>query len=246
MKKTKTDLTVFVYTFLIIVLGSWLVVTAQATGKHEKQIAELTKTNQDLRADLEELRDSQDDLKEEQQRQGEQIRGAVERVDSLEAWEEEAAGNISRIYYTLQKLTRRKAQEKEKETEVAQSATETNQTATWSSYEVTEAPQEYTETPAPDVSPDGLRYVGTYNLTAYPWTDDPCADGVYPEEGYTAACNDPALWNKWVYIEGVGERYIHDTGDPAVMGTDTIDIFIYDAGACIEFGRQSGAVYVIE
>ena len=133
---------------------------------------------------------------------------------------------------------------------MAQIATETNQTATWSSDEATQASNE--EPAAMDEGsesgdgPAGLTYIGIYNLTAYPWSGDPCADEVFPEEGYTAACNDPALWHKWIYIEGVGERYIHDTGDPSVMGSDTIDIFIYDSGSCYEFGRRQAGVYIIE
>lgn len=243
MKKTKADLWVFFCTFFIIVLGAWLVVIAQAAARHEKRIEELTKTNQELRADLEELREDQEKIRKNEQTARAEI---LDRVERLEKDGEELDGYISRIYTVLTKLTRKKTQEAQKEKQVAQIDTEADKTATWSSYEVTEASQEYTETPAPDVSPDGLRYVGTYNLTAYPWTDDPCADEVYPEEGFTAACNNPELWHKWVYIEGVGERYIHDTGDPSVMGYDTIDIFIYDRESCIQFGRQSGAVYVIE
>lgn len=242
MKKTKTDLTVFVYTFLIIVLGSWLVVTAQATGKHEKQIAELTKTNQDLRADLEELRDSQNDLKEEQRRQEERLDRTAERVDDLEVWQEEARGQVSRIYNTLIKLTRKKTQEEQKEAEVAQTATGQNQTATWSSYEATEASEAQPETPRADAAPDGLVYVGDYQLTAYEWTGNPCANGNYPTEGLTVASNTFPIGTR-LYIEGIGERVVEDTGG---MSGDVIDIYMGDPSACIQFGRQAGAVYVIE
>ena len=84
-------------------------------------------------------------------------------------------------------------------------------------------------------------YYGTMQLTAYAATGNACADGVYPQVGYTAACNDPNLWHKWVYIEGVGDRYIHDTGG---MSSSVIDIYMGDYSTCIQFGRQSANVYV--
>lgn len=98
---------------------------------------------------------------------------------------------------------------------------------------------------SPGSSENG-NYVGYYNLTAYPESGNACADGVYPQVGYTAACNDPSLWYHWVYIEGVGERFIHDTGDPAVMGYDTIDIYMGDPAVCWEFGVQGANVYIID
>lgn len=85
--------------------------------------------------------------------------------------------------------------------------------------------------------------VGTYELTAYIDTGNACADGVYPQVGYTVACNDPALWHHWIYIEGVGERYVHDTGG---MSSDVIDIYVGNMDDAIQFGRQSAAVYIID
>ena len=92
-------------------------------------------------------------------------------------------------------------------------------------------------------SPDGMTYYSTMELTAYMWTGNPCADGVYPAEGFTAACNDPALWHKWVYIDGVGLRYIHDTGG---MASNVIDIYLESYDACVSFGRQTANVYILE
>lgn len=86
-------------------------------------------------------------------------------------------------------------------------------------------------------------YYSDMELTAYIWTGNPCADGVYPSEGYTAACNDPNLWHKWVYIEGVGTYYIHDTGG---MSSNVIDIYVGDYDSAVQFGRQSSAVYILE
>lgn len=88
----------------------------------------------------------------------------------------------------------------------------------------------------------GYTYVGGYELTAYEWTGRPCADGVYPSTGYTAACNDSRLWHKWVYIEGYGTYYVHDVGG---MASNVIDIYMGDYDTCIQFGRQYGQVYII-
>lgn len=92
-------------------------------------------------------------------------------------------------------------------------------------------------------SPEGMTYYSNMELTAYVWTGNPCADGVYPAEGYTAACNDPALWHKWVYIDGVGLRYIHDTGG---MASNVIDIYVKDIDVATQFGRQTANVYILE
>jgi 3D (Asp-Asp-Asp) domain-containing protein len=92
-------------------------------------------------------------------------------------------------------------------------------------------------------SPEGMTYYANMELTAYVWTGNPCADGVYPAEGYTAACNDPALWHKWVYIDGVGLRYIHDTGG---MASNVIDIYVKDIDVATQFGRQVADVYILE
>jgi 3D (Asp-Asp-Asp) domain-containing protein len=86
-------------------------------------------------------------------------------------------------------------------------------------------------------------YVGYFELTAYCATGNPCKDGVYPQVGYTAACNDSRLWHHWVYIEGYGTYYIHDTGGMAV---NVIDIFMGSYGECIQFGRRSANVYIVD
>lgn len=84
-------------------------------------------------------------------------------------------------------------------------------------------------------------YYGTKELTAYCATGNACADGVYPSTGYTVASNDKNLWHKWVYIEGIGDRYVHDTGG---MGVNVIDVYMDSYNECIQFGRQSADIYV--
>lgn len=86
-------------------------------------------------------------------------------------------------------------------------------------------------------------YFNDFSLTAYCATGNPCADGVYPQTGYTAACNDPALWHKWIEIEGYGVFYVHDTGG---MSSNVIDIFVGSYDEAIRFGRRSAGVYIIE
>ena len=85
-------------------------------------------------------------------------------------------------------------------------------------------------------------YLGVYELTAYIATGNPCADGVYPQVGYTVASNDPLLWHKWIRIEGYGEFYVHDTGG---MSSNVIDIFMGSYEEAILFGRREADVYAI-
>lgn len=85
-------------------------------------------------------------------------------------------------------------------------------------------------------------YVGDFELTAYTWTGSPCADGEYPRASHTVACNDPALWHEWIYIEGIGTYYVHDTGG---MSSNVIDIYMDDYDSCINFGRQYAKVYIV-
>lgn len=104
--------------------------------------------------------------------------------------------------------------------------------------------EEYIEPNSEEPSePNDMTYYGTMETTAYEWTGNPCADGRYPEEGYTVASNDPALWGHTIYIEGVGERYVHDTGG---MGYSVVDIYMGDPGSCIEYGRQTHDIYIID
>ena len=86
-------------------------------------------------------------------------------------------------------------------------------------------------------------YMGEYELTAYTWTGNKCADGVYPCEGVTVASNDSNLWHKTIYIEGYGEFFVHDTGG---MSKNVIDIYMDSYDACIQFGRRKADVYIIE
>lgn len=84
-------------------------------------------------------------------------------------------------------------------------------------------------------------YIGSYTLTAYEWTGNPCANGNYPTCGYTAACNSLPLGTR-IYIEGMGEYVIEDRGG---MDDSVIDIYMGDYDSCIQFGVQYADVYII-
>ena len=85
-------------------------------------------------------------------------------------------------------------------------------------------------------------YLGTYEITAYEWTGSPCANGNYPSEGYTVACND-LPFGTTVYIDGVGYRVVEDRGGG---GYGWMDIYMGDVGACYEWGRQYRDVWLVE
>lgn len=85
-------------------------------------------------------------------------------------------------------------------------------------------------------------YLGYYTLTAYEWTGNPCANGTYPTEGYTVACNSLPLGTR-IYIEGYGEYVVEDRGG---MSDSVIDIYLGDYDTCIQFGVQGANVYIVE
>lgn len=86
-----------------------------------------------------------------------------------------------------------------------------------------------------------LEYIGHYELTAYEWTGNPCANGNYPTEGYTVACNSLPLGTR-IYIDGYGYYTVEDRGG---MADNVVDIYLGDYDTCIEFGRQSRDIYIV-
>lgn len=65
-------------------------------------------------------------------------------------------------------------------------------------------------------------YIGTYKCTGYVATGNACANGNMPTSGYTIASNSLPMGTR-VYIEGIGERVVEDTGG---MSSNVIDIFV--------------------
>ena len=90
---------------------------------------------------------------------------------------------------------------------------------------------------------ESKQLLGSFQITAYEWDGSKCANGRYPTEGYTVACNSLPLGTR-VYIEGIGERVVEDRG--ATWHSDSwMDLYLGDVSACNEFGVQYRNVYVI-
>lgn len=94
-----------------------------------------------------------------------------------------------------------------------------------------------------EVKEPQMTFYSEMEMTAYVATGNPCADGVYPEVGWTAACNDPNLWHKTIFIVGYGTRYVHDTGG---MASNVIDLFVSTESEAYEIGRRNVEVYIID
>lgn len=84
-------------------------------------------------------------------------------------------------------------------------------------------------------------YLGYYELTAYTHTGNCMANGEYPYVG-ACACNSLDLGTV-VYIEGYGTYTVCDRGG---MSDNVIDIFMDTYDECVEFGRRSADVYLVE
>ena len=95
---------------------------------------------------------------------------------------------------------------------------------------------------ASEESAGELEYAGIFEITAYTWTGNPCANGNYPTARYTVASNYFPLGTK-IYIEGVGEFVVEDTGG---MASNVIDIYMDSQDECVQFGRRQAGVYKIQ
>lgn len=84
-------------------------------------------------------------------------------------------------------------------------------------------------------------YLGTYRCTGYVATGNACASGVMPESGVTIASNSLPMGTR-VYIEGIGERVVQDTGG---MGNGVIDVFVDSTSEAYALTGDY-EVYVIE
>ena len=90
---------------------------------------------------------------------------------------------------------------------------------------------------------DGMTYMGTWRITAYAYTGSPCANGSYPEAGYTIAHNSLPFGTQ-VYISGVGFRTVEDRG-PSWLGSEWCDLYMGDTGSCIAWGDQYREVWIV-
>lgn len=102
--------------------------------------------------------------------------------------------------------------------------------------------QTYSEpAPEPTSSAPSDGYLGTYRCTGYVATGNACASGVMPESGVTIASNSLPMGTR-VYIEGIGERVVQDTGG---MDVGTLDIFCNSVDECYAITGNYD-VYIIE
>ena len=88
-----------------------------------------------------------------------------------------------------------------------------------------------------------LEYLGTFEMTAYEWTGNPCANGNYPEVGYTVACNSLPLGTT-VYIDGIGYRVVEDRG-AEWHGSNWMDLYLGDVDSGYDWGVRSVDVYIV-
>lgn len=91
---------------------------------------------------------------------------------------------------------------------------------------------------------DGMEFLGTWLITAYGATGSPCASGAWPEVGRTVACNSLPFGTR-VWIDGVGERVVEDRG-PSSLGSEWLDLYLGDEGACWQWGAPRLNVYLIK
>ena len=94
---------------------------------------------------------------------------------------------------------------------------------------------------APESSaPEGMTYLGCWEVSAYEWSDQPCANGNWPTVWYTCAFNY-APRNATLYVDGLGYFVNED-----YCGTDSrLDIFLGDYDTCIQFGTSYHDVYLV-
>lgn len=151
--------------------------------------------------------------------------------------------SINPEYITTENV--QETQEEASPSEPKEIVTEGPKAVPEASEEVTEVLSEASESPevVEEVSdPTGLFYLGTYELTAYAWTGNPCANGNYPQVGYTVASNSIPMGSR-ILIEGYGEYVVEDCGG---MAGNVIDVYMGDYDTCIQFGRRTAEVYLIE
>lgn len=86
--------------------------------------------------------------------------------------------------------------------------------------------------------------IRTMEATAYSWTGNKTASGVWPEPGIVAVDPEVIPLGTQLYIEGYGPAIAADTGGD-IKG-DRIDLYMETDSECWEFGRQDVRVKIIE
>ena len=222
-------------TLLVALIGHSLLVKLNDS---EGRVAALEQQNDELKSSIEDMEN--------------EIKGyklTMEEYHSeTDAYASETNATIDNLKNTVEEFKIEKEaneptllKEEQKKTE-EMPVTDTESTTESDPEPIVEAAVEEPEVTEDCGDPIGASFVGTYELTAYEWTGNPCANGNYPTVGYTVACNSLPLGTR-ILIEGYGEYVVEDTGG---MGGGVIDIYMGDYDTCIQFGRRSANVYIIE
>lgn len=105
--------------------------------------------------------------------------------------------------------------------------------------QISQAVEEVESAPE-SAAPEGMTYLGCWEVSAYEWSDQPCANGNWPTVWYTCAFNY-APRNATLYVDGLGYFVNED-----YCGTDSrLDIFLGDYDTCIQFGTSWHDVYLV-
>jgi 3D (Asp-Asp-Asp) domain-containing protein len=96
---------------------------------------------------------------------------------------------------------------------------------------------------AMDITKLNVKKTFTVEATAYTYTGNPTATGVYPREGLIAV--DPRVipLGTQVYVEGYGYAVAADTGG-AIKG-NIIDVFFPSLQRCLDWGRRPVKIYLL-
>jgi 3D (Asp-Asp-Asp) domain-containing protein len=99
---------------------------------------------------------------------------------------------------------------------------------------------------AETVDPSKLNVIKSFTVeaTAYTYTGNRTATGVYPREGLIAV--DPRVipLGTQVYVEGYGYAIAADTGG-AIKG-NIIDVFFPNLQTCMNWGRRPVQIYILD
>lgn len=96
--------------------------------------------------------------------------------------------------------------------------------------------------PEPEEPRVGWQSLGVWDITAYTWTGNPCANGEYPYEGVCAVNGLP--FGTVIYVDGWGYLTVADRG--GMPGWYDVDIYLDSEAACWEYGRRAREVWIVE